>query len=203
MTAAVGAKMSWPRIRTDKTRTIAFFEIEQLWDARRIETRDGDSVRFGDLVWVRHEDDVAAGPDDDRRDPEPRACGVVVEKAKHAIGVALQAHFLVELPQRRASWVFAVVDTASRKRPLSAVVAKTRHAARDDEARVTAFVGDDGHGHGSGSEGRVGFRQSLVSCQVCGDLRAESVVGPKHHSVSFYEAGSGWMTRRRPVRWHL
>ena len=166
-----------------ENRAIAFFEIEQLWDAGGIEARDRDPVRHGDFVGVWREDDIAAGPDDNRRYPEARAGWVVVEKPKYAIGRAGQAHLFVELTQCSACRIFAFVDAAPGKGPLPTMVPKARHAAGDDETSIPRFVGDDRHGNRGGAKRRVGLGRAFVGGEVCVDSCAQGLVGPKTHEL--------------------
>ncbi len=160
-----------------------FIEIEQLRNARGIEARDRDPVRFGDLVRIGSENDAVASPYDDRCDAKARARGVVVEQAKHTVGLAGQSHLLVKLSQCGTRRVFTLVDAPAGKRPLTAMIAERRHSAGNDEASLPGLVSHDGHGHRGGRQRGVALDGTLVPSEILHDSRTQTVIDPKRHDL--------------------
>src|SRR5262249_10902747 len=129
-------------------------------------------------------------------DDEARSCRVVVEQAEDARRWKLEADLFHELTQRGCLRRLAAIEAAAGEGPLSAVVAKPRRAACEDEAGATDFVGEQRQRHGRGAQalGRAGLAPEPT--EVAPHQRTQLV----RHGV---ELGSRARHAPRPFRGEL
>jgi hypothetical protein len=122
-------------------------------------------------------------PDHDRRNAEPGAGRVVVEQPEDAVFAVPEPDLLLELAECGTCGVFPLVDPASWKRPLPAVILETLYAARDHETRLARGIRNHGQRDRRRPKPRPRLRRSLMRIEVPPNPRAQTIIGPKHHPI--------------------
>src|SRR5439155_4260906 len=121
-------------------RAVALGDGEQARHAGRVELPQGDGVRRLHLVVVGHQRPAAGGPRHHRRDEVGRARDVIVEQPEDAVGVDVEAQFLMELPPRRLLSRFSRIAAAAWERPLPGMRTQTAGAPRDEVTRLAVVL---------------------------------------------------------------
>src|ERR1700687_2262970 len=114
--------------------SVALRDADEARHVGSVEVFERDQVHARDFGRVRRERAGIIGPEDDRRDDEPRARRVVVEKPEQLLSAELETDFFIQLAKRRRFRALARVHPPARQRPLPRVGAQGRRALGQQEA---------------------------------------------------------------------
>jgi hypothetical protein len=111
-----------------------------------VEVGDGDDVHLGHLSRRRRRRErLVSGPDDDRRDAEPRAGHEVVQRPEHRVGGQHHAHLLGQFAQAGLDHTFPGIQPATGQRVLRPMRAQARTAPSDHHGQVRSGVRPNTH----------------------------------------------------------